>query len=465
MPTGRFQSRFLSFVSQQSLRFRDKTGQAWRQMKITAAWGAQILLYPIYAAFQTTRLVSRQMGQAVQRVIPQLQSAKLSSPVPTSASHDAPFAFTSDGPIQNTLQAIDAVIQSLPATSIATQLCASESAEGAIEHRPSAALHAIAHSNPSHLSVQRLQIHGVASSIDTRSLVLVTIENRILDILTPEQQRHLQQRMVAELVTYHQQRRSLQSARSFNFLPLPADRPNAFLPIRAFYRLMAWMQTTPIAIATNLFQESHLALLHAAKTEAIAHLPTAQYSLRSADRPWLRLNQAFDGVLDRSAIPSSSASRQLSSSQASAPADPSISPSVPQPWLTWESLFQQRPTPPSTSEWDLFHPAPEDKLVTRKSSAIRNQRSTKSSGDVTPLSEDVLSPTVFTPQPSNLATADTPTTETGISTTWVDVDAEVQLVAYVKHPLEQLLDWLDRGMVWIEEKLAKTLSWLRDRLS
>jgi hypothetical protein len=454
MPTGRFQSRFFSFFSQQSLRLRDKTGQAWRQMKITAAWGTQILLYPLYAAFQTTRLVSRQMGQAVRRVIPQLQAAQPSSQITTSASHDAPLALTSDAPIQNTLQAIDEIIQSLPATAIVAQLNSSEaSAPEAIEHRPTAA-------NSSDLSVQRLQIHGVASSIDTRSLVLVTIENHILDILTLEQQHHLQQRMVSELVSYHQQRRSLASSRFTNFLPLPSDRPNAFFPIRVFYRLMTWMQTTPIAIATNLFQESQLALLHAVETEAIAQLPAAKYSLQSADRPWLSLNQAFSGVLNPSS-PSES-QQQPSALFPQLPAPP-----VTQPWLTWESLFSRQPPPTSapTSEWDVFNPSPESTLVKRKPSAVaRRDRAKQARNLAAPAPEEVLSPTVFTPQETSLVPVETSADENGIAPTWVDVEAEVQLVAYVKHPLEQLLDWLDRGMVWIEAKLAKTLTWLRDRL-
>jgi hypothetical protein len=461
MPTGRFQSRFFSFFSQQSLRLRDKTSQAWRQMQITAAWGAQILLYPIYAAFQTTRLVSRQMGQAVRQVIPQLQAAKQSSQLTTSTSQDAPLALTSDTPIQNTLQAIDEIIQSLPATAIAAQLKASESStNGAIERYSTAALQTSTNSKPSVLSVQGLHIRGIASSLDTRELVLVTVENQLLNILMPEQQHHLQQRLVWELVIYHQQRRALSSPRFTNFLPLPSDRPNALFPIRVFYRLMAWMQTTPIAIATNLFQESQLALLHAAETEALAQLPAAT-SQRSPQLPWLSLDAALSGLFDRPA-PSSGqlAPAHSPDSAATTPPKPTS-----QPWLTWENLFNHQSVPSPSSEWDVFNPAPKSKLVRRKPATVTRSDRAKQPGNlVAPSPEEVLSPTAFTPQETNLVPSETPVTENGISSTWVDVEAEVKLVAYVKHPLEQLLDWLDRGMVWIEEKLAKTLTWLRDRL-
>ncbi|NJO53285.1 MAG: hypothetical protein HC840_32130 [Leptolyngbyaceae cyanobacterium RM2_2_4] len=46
-----------------------------------------------------------------------------------------------------------------------------------------------------------------------------------------------------------------------------------------------------------------------------------------------------------------------------------------------------------------------------------------------------------------------------LQTPWIETEAT--LVGYVKHPLEQILEWLDSGMVWIEEILAKAWNWLR----
>jgi hypothetical protein len=45
-----------------------------------------------------------------------------------------------------------------------------------------------------------------------------------------------------------------------------------------------------------------------------------------------------------------------------------------------------------------------------------------------------------------------------LPTNWLETEA--QLVGYEKHPLEQLLEWLDRGMLWVESKLAKLWQWL-----
>ncbi len=41
---------------------------------------------------------------------------------------------------------------------------------------------------------------------------------------------------------------------------------------------------------------------------------------------------------------------------------------------------------------------------------------------------------------------------------WIETDATA--MGYVKHPLEQLLAWLDRAMLWLEEILLKIWQWL-----
>lgn len=42
---------------------------------------------------------------------------------------------------------------------------------------------------------------------------------------------------------------------------------------------------------------------------------------------------------------------------------------------------------------------------------------------------------------------------------WIETHATK--VGYVKHPLEQLLEWLDRGMLWLEELLTRVFLWVR----
>jgi hypothetical protein len=41
---------------------------------------------------------------------------------------------------------------------------------------------------------------------------------------------------------------------------------------------------------------------------------------------------------------------------------------------------------------------------------------------------------------------------------WIEAHATV--MGYVKHPLEQLLAWLDQAMLWLEELCIRVWRWL-----
>ena len=103
----------------------------------------------------------------------------------------------------------------------------------------------------------RYVIQGVASLLGTRSLVLVTVENQILDILTPNQQQKLASKISWEVANWLRQRRLGQFQNSTRRLS-GLNQPRVFRPLRTFWKVMAWVQTSPVAIAANLFQESTL---------------------------------------------------------------------------------------------------------------------------------------------------------------------------------------------------------------
>ncbi|MBD1927513.1 hypothetical protein H6F74_14855 [Trichocoleus sp. FACHB-90] len=109
----------------------------------------------------------------------------------------------------------------------------------------------------SEVSPAGIKVQGVATLLNTRSLVLVTAENQILDILSHQQQQKLQQRISWELADYWHQLRLVQASarRSRMRLQPPADQRNILPPVRVFWGLMAWVQRGPVAIAANVFQE------------------------------------------------------------------------------------------------------------------------------------------------------------------------------------------------------------------
>ncbi len=170
--SGPYQSRILGLLNRQKLKWGDRMGVARRQLKQTAIWSVQVALYPLYVLFQSARMVSTQIGQAVAFALPRLKAA-----VRESATAQSPK-------------------QSTPPT-----IC----------------------------------------------------------ILTPKQQTRLRQRLiweVAHLARYQKLR--IETRWAFNRLQPERTHPHLLPPVRWFFRLMAWVQSSPIAIATNLFQEASL---------------------------------------------------------------------------------------------------------------------------------------------------------------------------------------------------------------
>ncbi|NJK52886.1 MAG: hypothetical protein HC936_08765 [Leptolyngbyaceae cyanobacterium SU_3_3] len=69
-----------------------------RHTKVATIWSAQILLYPVYALFQSTRMIGRQISQTIQRSFHQLTQA-------TDDDRPSP-SLTIDTPIQQVLAAL-----------------------------------------------------------------------------------------------------------------------------------------------------------------------------------------------------------------------------------------------------------------------------------------------------------------------------------------------------------------------
>ena len=292
--TGPYQSQLLNFLNRQTNRLKDKCNRAARAVKVATVWGIQVVLYPIYLAVQTTRFAGHQLQQATQHTWLQLQGSKpsqIETPPPT------------DTPIQRVLNLLDAQVQfeeiSLltPASEVLVKNFSSDSSiykdkisslqettpppnmvpvnrEGknelslaeipnsSISPLPSAvSQNDLAATSDPQLQKVRKVISGVASLLTTRKLVLVTVDYHILDILTPEQQQKLQQRISLEIADYWRITKLVKGrVRKFTgSVPIsPEERSRLLPPVRLFWLLMAWVQYSPIALAANIFKESSL---------------------------------------------------------------------------------------------------------------------------------------------------------------------------------------------------------------
>lgn len=578
--SGRYQSRLFNFFSRRSREFVDQCDRALRHAKVATVWGAQILLYPLYAIFQTTRLVGRQIQTTIETGRPSLNSAQAATQEPSSE----PLS-KADQVVHNVLQAVETL--ALPEAVAVPALAGSGSLAIAAPRGVTAA------SNPSLLSrffkgaiteqpstgkvtagqASAIAIQGVATALETRTLVLVTVQNQILDILTPDQQQQLYQRIVWEVSHYQRYLHILARQRSQNPLPLPSDHPQLLPPIRLVQRVMAWVQTGPVAIALNWFQESTVVAQlssHAAANgtsedlylmsrstlaagilpippipyealapidRAIAQLEAHSLSSRLTALPttleqrgqelanilWAAVDYFFGGRrLGLTGKVDQSRFTQIAGDQVTS--DRLLTGDYdwhPDPWLSYEDVFGQaektsgdRPAnnalpeqtvtpstalPPalqvpisSAKHWwtrllgrfwqrdsqvnagaIVSSPSSNADLATQQSqpTAIATPRNTgikatrtaslakrsRSSGSPVASESDPLGVANLAMSGAELATGSE--NYGNISNTWIE--AEAKSLGYVQHPLERVLGWLDRAMLWLEEKIIQIGQWLQ----
>ena len=491
--SGRFQSHLFNFVSKQARKIADQTKKVVRHLKVATIWGTQILLYPIYVLVQSTRLIGQQIGQTVRRS--RLHLSKVSDPSPTSEF------LTVDTPIQRVLTAAQ---ESWLLTSA--------------ESTDPESVQSLAQISASSLA----KIQGIASLIPTRKLVLVTIANQIMDVLTIEQQDHLSQRIIWEVANYWRYWRRHYIAQAHPTLLLPLeDRSTLLPPVRVFRQLMAWMQSGSIAIAANLFQESALVTqptldwfttdLPLSAFNPVGLIPriptTAEFSgliqqlpslremeslVRAAmryffgDRPrkqlsmgvndetatsedfWLTSDEVFGNTGKLQAVKTRS---HLRGKTANIRIEKTFTPLAHLPAqadrLSGNSETLALSSQPEASiehslqNW-LKRSLPQQKSRPRSKSSIAHQRSNQSR------LTQATKPQPLTKQrkssQSLKVSLDRTLTETSkkpLRSTPPDyIETKATPIGYVKSPLTKFLEWLDTGIVWLERKLAALWNFL-----
>ncbi|MGB7443605.1 MAG: hypothetical protein WA919_21280 [Coleofasciculaceae cyanobacterium] len=261
-PPGRYQSRLFNFINRQSQKLADQSRRALRHLKIAAVWGAQILLYPVYLLVQTGLSVGRQLSwakktgksplrtltqfqrrkklpasdQAVVRILKQVKTLQL-----PQLSGSEKLAFGAGE--------IEAAHQSLHRQELRKNTSSIE------EDNQTPQLRQAQNKNN-----QGWMLQGVANLLTGRSLVVIVVPNRILDVLTTEQQKKLSSQISWEVAELMRRRRLAASSPSTETHLSLANlaKPHVFPPVKLFWQLMAWVQTSPLAITINLFEESSL---------------------------------------------------------------------------------------------------------------------------------------------------------------------------------------------------------------
>lgn len=326
---------------------------------------------------------------------------------------------------------------------------------------------------PELAALPALYVRGVASQLDTQAIILVTNQNQILDLLSPEQQEQVRQRIiwsVAHFYRYQQIRRSV--SRSFSRLRPPEQQ--VLLPIRGFYQLMAWVQSGSVAIATNLFQEARLAArrvwaaepalldtpipswayAHPSETASLPLPPVAPTTPRRLAPSWLdAINQRYTAWLNSRAVQTAIALVRTQVTALLPPARPqSHTPVVMNRQLTDPSPLVEQPSTYTGLEFGS----------TARQSLFSWQESTLALANS---AADIWDSYAPQPQPSSPVATAVPTvtpyspTDRMTPTTPDYIDIQATLLGYLYSPLERLLQWLDRCLLWCEDAVIRVWRW------
>ncbi|KJH72350.1 hypothetical protein [Aliterella atlantica] len=352
-------------------------------------------------------------------------------------------------------------------------------------------------------------VRGIASYISSRALVLVTPQNEILDILDSWQQQKLQARITNEIAQYWRYQRLLVGV-EVTTERLPGKKS---LPVRLFSNVAAWLQVGGLSKSSDrTFPDSYdeRGELIFATQQAIAFLDRsiAQFEANHLSSPakdaaktnkwqiqaliWVAIDYFFGDrqgkklqhqIENNLNLPTNKQVNLLSTSEDK----------IADPWLTLEDLFGvsklvKQPAIVADSLSFKIAQLPEDSTLKRSDqllnkyslrSLFKRIQPNKSSlqiaqkfqyptqlAKVERKKERVRAASKLPRDSQQLNSQREVNTVFNLSNTvasqssninhtpdWIETEATT--MGYIKHPLEQLLAWLDSAMLWLEELLVK----------
>jgi hypothetical protein len=302
---GPYKSRLLNFISKQSRQVADNCDRTWRQVQSATLNATQILLYPAYLLVQSSRMLARQLRESSQRLdLPELQEFVEGEDFKFSQNL-SPNSWNQEMGVENAIVEIVHLAENLLLPSqtrtnsdnvsflingpnsvpdirlqrenqFSEKPAANTPRNLVLEHQPKTKVAEISINSVSTIEAQP-EVRGIATFLSARSLVLVGDENQILDVLTLEQQELLESRITWEVANSGPQRREIAKKElKFNLGLEAAATKSQLPPVKAFWQLMAWVQTSPLAVKRNQFGESILAVKKAIDASADRHLIISQ---------------------------------------------------------------------------------------------------------------------------------------------------------------------------------------------
>ncbi len=545
--SGPYQSRIFNFFHKQSRRVSEQLGTAFRHLQVATSWGAQAILYLL---FQSNESAGKQLRSSQQKNwLPYFvregekgregerekennwQSAVLKRMPPDEADTQDQI-LTVDRPIQRVLHFVregarggqgkkesnwQSVLGQILFSATSLLLLRKDFQKELFallfsKRVMSSPSLPIAKGNPNLPPAPSLPCspalftRGIASQLSTRTLVLVTAENEILDILTPQQQRKLEERIIEEVAQYW---RCWQLA--------TANEPISAQALAVIDRTVAVKSTQiasvsagaialvhrswklVLAVPTQLISRGKTLTIDDTQQAALAKLneviaPDAQphrfkihaliwaaidYFFGTRGKP--KLDQTVTDDLERGGLLQKLVGMRfnlLLQPFGSKPKQHQVTDDDIDPWLTVGDLFG---TPKSKGKHVQHHNielsasrlTSLDLLLSSRNSKkqIFAQTAKSKVSSVTSTKRGKNQQLEDTVQNHNPPSSSSPvfhdllhsnsSTQMEPAPDWIETQATV--IGYVKHPLEQLLQWLDHLLLWIEELFMKVLEWAQHR--
>ncbi|MBD2485952.1 hypothetical protein [Aulosira sp. FACHB-615] len=489
--SGRYQSRLFNFVHQQSRRLTQRWEQTFRQVQVATKWGVEALLYPLYLVLQSAE-------SKVKTLHSREPQSRLKLAPNDRDRHETPP--TADTPIQVVLEAV----QKLPSEETSVKTSPSFHIIGAwwrklFSHSKTNKLAltqslTISDNSSSHLTPSQQKdvlrrylpkVQGIATTLEQRKLVLVTTNNEILDILTPQQQTKILDKIISEVARYwHNQQLALPEQQT-ELLPeihrilakLTGETPSKIPALTAgispelintgriidvLDQVIAKLEkNTVLPVQQNsqeiiqvTRQKFHIFLYGQDEFAAPGNVTVSSDSLETQTLNFQALIEAainyFFGVGKEKKLNSAKSNRQSLPGKKyqirSRKRKLTNQNTAAEPWLKWGDLFgnselvhDKNNTPPLNSSLSVTQTKLDrtNKKVSEKLANIPTNES--NAGEIIP------------DQNHNH--------QVEIQPDWIEVKANS--IEYEQHLLEKILKWLDRTMLWLEEILVKGVNLLQ----
>ena len=551
--SGRYQSKLFNFVHQQSRRVTEQWEHTFRHLQVATKWGVEVLLYPVYLLFHS----SESSGKTLHTKEPQTR-LKL-QPNNTDFQPEMPNV---DTPIQHVLETVHYLSDEQPVSTpaktvepfnplallgvfrlkfvdnnstnnanLTQSLNITENKAGVLN--PSQQENAL----KQHLPVVR----GIATDLMNRNLVLVSADNEILDILTPQQQAKLEDRIINEVANYWQsflreaarprsvplaqplvekERRLIEAKKETELIPQIdqllaklTDGNTANIPVLAegipkellnTNRLLAFLDIAVAKVESNALvpvQERSQEIVQVAQTqlniflygkEQLAGRGEVAPNADALETHTLNIHALIEGALNyffgvgtRKTLESTTNDDRLPGKILPSRFKKALSKSrklekqdlTDDPWLTWNDLFgdtetvadkpvtlSQKTNPALAPNLSVGHfpqnnlsvkqPKVGSGLVRRKQPTSVLAASRKTSGKVASATqtETRTSQTKSDRKGEILQQQFHQSSQVEAQPDWIETKATS--TGYEKHPLEQLLEWVDYVMLWLEERFV-----------